>query len=68
MATKTPKIDKLLNVLATGDNYPINTLERRSGLANISAAVNTLRKDGYRIFLNTKKVKGKKVNMYRLAV
>ena len=62
MTKKTPKIDKLYKALLSGKNVPVATLERKSGLANISAAVNTLRQEGAVIIVNRV---GKK-NAYRL--
>lgn len=64
-----PKIQKLYNKLATGKNVPVTTLQKVSGLANISAAVNTLRQNGNRIYFNkAAKVGNKKADSYRMAV
>lgn len=69
MATKTPRIQKLVTLLSTGKNVPVTTLESRTGLANISAAVNTLRSRGERIYFNKNaKVGNKHADSYRMAV
>lgn len=67
MTTKLSKTDKLFNILNNGENVPIRTLERRTGLVNISAAVDRLRNEGFTIYMNKKtNSRGQLVNNYRM--
>ena len=63
------KTDRLFNALreANGTNVPVRQLVKRTGLANISAAISVLRSEGFSIYLNTRKHSGRVVKYYRLA-
>lgn len=47
--TRKSGIDKLIVELSKGRERTVSQLSRKTGLRNVSAAVNTLRKGGYRI-------------------
>ena len=68
MTVKLSKTDKLFNLLSRGTNVPIRALEKKTGLVNISAAVDRLRQEGHQIYLNKRRVKDEVVNFYRMSV
>ena len=67
MTARKTKVEKLLNLLSDGKNYRPETIARRTGLANVSAAVNSLREEGVKIYTNTRGRKGEKYRTYRMA-
>ena len=65
MSAKT----KILNYLSKDSQYNTLTAQKMQsvfGVANPSAAIDDLRKEGHSIYLNTRVVNGEKVNFYRI--
>jgi hypothetical protein len=60
---------KVLNYLSKTQGYntlTVNRMQSIFGIANPSATINELRKEGNAIYLNTRVVNGEKVSFYRL--
>lgn len=49
MVTKT---EKLLNVLASGQNTSATTIAKKTKLQNVSSTIHRLREQGYEIYTN----------------
>jgi len=60
---------RIVKYLSKTDGYntlTANQMRSKFGVKNPSAMVDTLRKKGYSIYRNSKKVSGSKVSFYRL--
>lgn len=49
MTARMLKIEKLMKALDSGNEYTTEQLQTRTGLKNVSAAIATLRQEGYEI-------------------
>ena len=61
------KMDRVLNVLSTGEELTAKQIQSRFGVRNARATVSALRMKGYPIYANTRTdTKGRSKTKYRL--
>lgn len=65
MAKKMTQLEKLLKYMGTGKQVTTADAVRR-GVQNLSARIYEPRDMGYRVYTNSRKIKGEKTTCYRL--